>query len=272
MKQVIFFLYLLLVPLLSGAQSQWRFHIAFEDATGAKDTIWMVYDTTAHFSMPIDTLLNEGATQIDNSIFNVFVLNPNSDTTKTSALPYSEYPYFGIEIYGINYVHPMTISWDTALFRSPVLPNFPFDHINKAYMSNDYFFFVNNDPFSHQFNMTLDNSVSAPSFSWQPMTHFPLSIAFSYQHVSIKSIVQKESKVYPTIVSSYFYVRNPGSLIRSIDIIHIDGKIIKTENLDGKEIERIDLYDLSNGVYFISFTSKDSNTKHNLDLEKIIKY
>jgi hypothetical protein len=31
------------------AQPQWKFHIAYEDATGAKDTIWLIWDTTATF-------------------------------------------------------------------------------------------------------------------------------------------------------------------------------------------------------------------------------
>ncbi|MEI2419331.1 hypothetical protein V6O07_03590, partial [Arthrospira platensis SPKY2] len=38
---------LLLGTLHVSAQPQWRFHLAFEDAIGAKDTIWFVYDTTA---------------------------------------------------------------------------------------------------------------------------------------------------------------------------------------------------------------------------------
>jgi hypothetical protein len=29
------------------AQQPWRFHIAFEDGTGARDTLWMIFDNTA---------------------------------------------------------------------------------------------------------------------------------------------------------------------------------------------------------------------------------
>jgi hypothetical protein len=34
------------------AQPTWRFHLAFEDGTGAKDTIWFVFDTTATIWLP----------------------------------------------------------------------------------------------------------------------------------------------------------------------------------------------------------------------------
>lgn len=37
------------IPVLSFSQPQWKFHVAFEDATNAKDTIWFIWDTTATF-------------------------------------------------------------------------------------------------------------------------------------------------------------------------------------------------------------------------------
>ena len=56
-------LVVLALSLTTIAQPTWRFHLAFEDGTGARDTIWMVYDTTATLgSNPwpgpnVDTLL-----------------------------------------------------------------------------------------------------------------------------------------------------------------------------------------------------------------------
>jgi len=35
--------------LFSYAQPQWKFHIAYEDATGAKDTMWFIWDESATF-------------------------------------------------------------------------------------------------------------------------------------------------------------------------------------------------------------------------------
>jgi hypothetical protein len=52
---------LLLGTLQIHAQPQWRFHLAFEDATGAKDTLWFIYDTTATIGW--DSHLGEGPSE-----------------------------------------------------------------------------------------------------------------------------------------------------------------------------------------------------------------
>src|SRR5690606_7963439 len=113
--------------LSATAQPTWRFHLAFEDGAGARDTIWFVYDTTAttgNNQMPtVDYALGEGAVQIDYSEFNVFTWNWNSDTTKTNAWPYNWFPTFQCgTIDAINWIPPMTIRWDTSLFHAPYLP------------------------------------------------------------------------------------------------------------------------------------------------------
>ena len=59
-----------LLAMSAAAQQQWRFHLAFEDGTGARDTIWMLYDTAAQLfyanSDPlVDTLLGEGPVSFD---------------------------------------------------------------------------------------------------------------------------------------------------------------------------------------------------------------
>ena len=48
-------LFLFLLSFSVGAQQQWRFHLAFEDANGAKDTIWLVWDTKIESTLPVDT-------------------------------------------------------------------------------------------------------------------------------------------------------------------------------------------------------------------------
>ncbi len=95
------------------AQPTWRFHLAFEDGTGARDTIWMVYDTSATLgSNPwpgpnVDTLLGEGPVNLDDGIFHVFRTNAHGDTTQTNAFPYSQFPNFdGTIIDAINWPPP----------------------------------------------------------------------------------------------------------------------------------------------------------------------
>ena len=71
-----------------SAQNTWRFPISFEDAMGAKDTIWCIWDSSAHGTVPVDTNFGEGAFQFDYSKFNVWMLNADFDSTKVAAIPY----------------------------------------------------------------------------------------------------------------------------------------------------------------------------------------
>ena len=137
----------------SFAQPQWKFHVAFEDATGARDTIWFIWDTTAAV-YGIDTTLGEGNPHMDYSKFNVWTLTwgvyPNFDTTKVVAYPYDA--SFGNTIEAINFELPITITWDSALLHADWLPPTPVGWVNFARIDNDYFFFYNMPLVSHLIN------------------------------------------------------------------------------------------------------------------------
>jgi len=140
------------------AQPQWRFHLAFEDATGARDTIWFVLNMNA---------------------FNVWVYNWVLDSTKTHALPYIYFPSHGAEIRAFNYVFPVTLRWDTALFWADYLPNPA--AINTARMDCAHFFSFNNDPYLQAYNMLLDDSV-AVELMFPNDALFPLSVQIGGGH------------------------------------------------------------------------------------------
>ncbi|MDX9751426.1 MAG: hypothetical protein RBT71_10135, partial [Flavobacteriales bacterium] len=112
--------------LATHAQPTWRFHLAFEDGSGARDTLWFIYDTTATMTSSgnVDYELGEGAVPMGDGAFHVFTRNAHWDSTKTVAWPYSWYPEFNTynTIEAINWVPPMTIRWDTSLFHAPYLP------------------------------------------------------------------------------------------------------------------------------------------------------
>jgi hypothetical protein len=114
-------LLLCFIACFSQAQPQWKFHLAFEDATGARDTIWFIWDTTAHFILPVDEHLGEGRTEMNLNEFNVFVRNHEGDSTKTFSLPYG-IPDLTNSIYAINYQYPITLRWDSSMFNAPFLP------------------------------------------------------------------------------------------------------------------------------------------------------
>ncbi|MBS1568523.1 MAG: T9SS type A sorting domain-containing protein [Bacteroidetes bacterium] len=159
-----------LLPLLAlalacttTAQPTWRFPICFEDGTGARDTIWLVYDTTATtgWDTPqVDYSLGEGRVDMDPSVFNVWVWNWDNDSTKTVAFPYTEFPYHNATVDAFNYQYPVTIRWDLSLGAEPWLPQEGWP-INGGALYNDYFYYFNNcgGPPCGIFDISLADSV-----------------------------------------------------------------------------------------------------------------
>jgi len=119
---------LLLGTIHTHAQPQWRFHLAFEDATGAKDTIWFVYDTTASISIA-NIELGEDYFPISPTDFNVWIWRTGDNALKLRAWPYTMFPLGEVPISGSNYTPPLTIRWDPSLFQSPALPSTPTSYI-----------------------------------------------------------------------------------------------------------------------------------------------
>ena len=101
---------------------------------------------------------------MDLDSFNVWILNPAYDSTKTIALPYPYFPYITIEIQAFNYTYPLTLRWDTALFHAPGLP--PPGYFPGAQMQCNYFFGV---PEIHVFDM-MSNDTTTAAIDLFPLT------------------------------------------------------------------------------------------------------
>ncbi|MEI6766939.1 MAG: T9SS type A sorting domain-containing protein [Bacteroidota bacterium] len=268
MKKLALIFILCLLSTFSEAQySQWKFHIAFEDATGAKDTIWAIWDTLAT-STGVDTIFGEGPVHMDYSKFNVFIGNPNSDTTKVSALDFlgSHQLY----VYAINYQYPITISWDSSLLNVSLPP--PVGYVNYARIQNDYFFLVNNDNFIQQFNMRLDNHVLAPPYNWGSQTQFPMEFylirdpSIGYNDPLLKD---KYLQIFPNPFEQSINISSSDE-ISSIEVFSAIGEqIINKVFLNPIILHNYNLQfgDIQPGVYFIKFT----NDKKQLAYEKVIK-
>ncbi len=147
----------------AAAQPTWHFPICFEDGTGARDTIWLVYDTTATtgWDTPqVDYSLGEGRVDMDPSVFNVWVWNWDNDSTKTVAFPYTEFPYHNATVYAFNYQYPVTIRWDLTIGAEPFLPQ-DGGPIDWGMIYNDYFYYNNNcgGPPCGVFDMSFVDSV-----------------------------------------------------------------------------------------------------------------
>jgi len=255
--------------LLDATQPMWKFHIAFEDGSGAKDTIWLLYDTTAT-NTGIDTALGEGAFNFNHSIFNVWIYNNNNDSTKTFALPYTYYPSHSVEVRAFNYQYPLTVSWDTSLFHASYLP-YQQGFFNIARIDNDYFFLVNNDPPLQAYNMLLDDNVQAPFFSWGTQSQFPMNFIISYNPVGVNELFKNENSIFifPNPFKDRLTIKSQIP-VSAIEIFTIDGKSVYSE----KDIKMniLNNYELTiNKITPAFYIIKITNELNQITYEKIIK-
>ena len=181
-RHLLFALCASLFACTAAAQPQWRFHLAFEDGTGARDTIWFVYDTTAtvgsSFNPQVDEHLGEGGMEMDLNAFNVWLGNWDGDSTKTLAYPYSYFPQHGYQLVNaFNFVLPLTIRWERALLNATYLPT-P-DSINFAVLNGEYFYWYGNEPFEQVFSlMHADSVVVGLEALWNPL--FPTTLLIGH--------------------------------------------------------------------------------------------
>lgn len=243
-----------------NAQPQWKFHVAYEDATGARDTIWFIWDTTATF-YGLDTALGEVPVSPDPENFNVWTLSwdiyPEFDTVKVIAHPYTY--DFGHSIRAINFELPITIRWDSSLLHADWLPPEPVGWVNVARLANDYFFLVTNNPPAHEFDMTLDDHVMAPDTNitnpwfWHPERHFPMSVILTQDPAvgkpDIKYLHEITVTLFPNPVINTLYIKTDNQFDQA-QIFNMNGKTFFT-NLIQNEITTIDVSTLAPGIYII---------------------
>jgi len=250
------------------AQPQWKFPIAFEDATGAKDTVFFIWDSTATFG--VDTLLGEIPMSIDTNVFQVYMYISSSpfDSSKVCATNtnYSIHK----SIYATNYVYPITIRWDTSLFFSSVLPK----AVDCAEMDNDYFFLYSQSV-CHTFDMFTHDSVIAPSFTIGSQSHFPLTIGIMndgsccLSSVEESSFIANDYLLWPNPVTNDLYVRCSRGIIKSIKVFSMDGREISFSRNYAYQQDTIiiSIDSLSPGVYLMEIINEKNERRY----ERFIK-
>ena len=207
---------LMLGTVLSQAQPQWRFHLAFEDATGARDTIWFVYDTSATQAM--DPHLGEVFVQVDPDAFNVWMSSTfNGDNAiKSLALPFSDYPQGYFPITGNGYTPPLTLRWDPSLFSSPDLPSTPANYIRYAGLFSYYWWVTDTGNLGTEgFDMMLTDSVviEAGVVEWLFTPY--LSMLFDYNDPT-GTVISEHSlpslDIYPNPTKGRMVINAPEAL------------------------------------------------------------
>lgn len=238
--------------LSATAQPTWRFHLAFEDGTGARDTIWFVFDTTATGgTSEIDDHLGETAVHMNLDAFNVWILNPEYDSTKTSAAPYvGFYPFMSVEIQAFNYTYPITLRWDTALFHAPGLP--PPGYFPGAQMQCDYFFGV---PELHVFDLMSNDTTTAA------IDLFPLTVNIG---IAIDLGLEEQA-------NGYSFTLTPNPALDQLSIIvpqtrgdvlvrDLSGKICLSAPVYGSRME-LDISRLSPGFYLLQLLAETGDVR-----------
>ena len=255
------------LAIAAAAQPTWRFHLAFEDGTGARDTIWMVYDTMAtvgsDFQPQVDYALGEGAAQIDYSSFNVFTWNWDGDSTKIHALPYTHYPFHdGTIIDAINWTPPMTISWDTSLFHAPYLPYIQ-GHFGIAYMDAIAFSQFDTGLGFGMYNMLTSDDVTIDFLS---ELLFPFGVAFgAVDDVGLADQVMSDTilRIWPNPTASQICFRLPTSEVKDVLITDLTGRKIPCHGISTSS-GTVDVSMLPPGLYQVHLISTQNLHYHGL--------
>jgi len=263
-KRFSLFLIPVLLFLKLNAQQQWKFHVAFEEATGQKDTLWLLWDSTANAILPVDTVLGEEAVSLDYSKFNIWIYNANLDTTKTMAYPFGVIS-FNTMVRAFNYQYPLNIYWDTSLFSRQFGGQYPI--IGEARIDNDYFWSVNNDNLLQAYNMLLDNHAYAPAFNWFSQSQFPMNFQITRNYFNVTESINFELNLLspnPTNSISKFQCKEK---INEGYITDIMGNVQSANiKIEGEKAE-INISDLPSNVYFLTILTKQNHRYHS----KIIK-
>ncbi len=242
-------------------EPQWKFYLAFEDATGARDTIWTCLDQNASWNP--DSSLGEVPVTIDSTAFSVWSYQYTLFTPyKLVVRPLEASPE--IEIRGMNAVLPLTMSWDTTLFKSYLFQESINGPVCNPVLSNEWFFFNSNAGWLHNaFSMLFDTEIILPEFSWGSQNHFPIGVSFDRAHecllLSAEETNMIDIKLYPNPCTD-FLVLSTDMVLDEIQVYTLEGKMVlqeSTTKLSGSNDEmRLDVRALPPGMYMFQIKDK----------------
>ncbi|HZH55117.1 MAG TPA: T9SS type A sorting domain-containing protein [Sphingobacteriaceae bacterium] len=256
-----------LTGIIGGVNAQhnagWPFYIAFEDAIGERDTIWMVMDQDA--TLNADTFLNEVPIVLDTDSFNVWIMYMTDGQHPYEVFAVPLYGNVDALVFAENYVLPLTASWDTSLFQAEILHEVLGYGVNDARLENEYM------PLETGFNMLETDHVEMPWFPWGSQSHFPLFVYISCgptDDVPTDDVDRSRLKLYPNPVGDRLYMKSdvPAS---SYVIYDISGRLVEYRgaNRFATGETEIVLPPVHSGMYFLKVTFPDGTVA----LEKFVR-
>jgi len=205
---------------------------------------------------------------MSDGLFHVFTLNALMDSTNTVASPYTWYPIFetGGNINAINWVPPMTITWDTSLFHAPYLP-YDQGHIRLAVMNGLAFSQFNDGSLDFGLVSMLNRDSINIGFLWDYL--FPFGIYFGPVDdlgLAAAGTPVRPLKVWPNPAKGSIQVDLAPSRVESLTITDVLGRTW----LHGPGtllLQPLDISLIPPGRYFIHVRS--NNHIHHGTFEKI---
>lgn len=248
--------------------AQWSFYMAFEDATGAKDSIWFLLDTASTVPDSISGLYGEHPIEEDSINFQVWFYHPLDYVNGNPTERYNTFlgritndeAAFSPDIHSENFVLPITATWDSSLFTSEVLYEYGGNPINKAILDNDYLFLSGGDEYG--WDMTQTDHVELPHFWWGSGSQFPLFFNIERgplnSGVGIDDLEKIEFSVFPNPATDYVFLTFPKVVTGKLRILDLNGKLVQSSIFSGVR-KRINIGELESGLYFIEIEDKDGS-------------
>jgi hypothetical protein len=258
MKQILTFFLLTLSSVLC-AQNSWNLTIAFEDATGAKDTLRIFWDEDAS----LDEDISLGEFPINPDTINGFRVAFHSISFSTSqenyyksiAAPWSWDAMDGF-IYAYDHVEPVTITYDSNYFNDAEL--FPF--LDSLYirgeMHSNYFFFGPLSEFPCDCLDMEDHDTIVLDPNW-PTDHFPIYFIITRGvgdplNAGTEYLYQKV-KLYPNpTLDAFLNIEFGQARFTQFEVWDMQGRQVLRGALDkSRSSHAIDINDLPVGSYVL---------------------
>lgn len=273
-------------------EPQWKIPLYFEDATGAKDTLWIGYDPDA--TAGIDPQFDEGWMWIDTTKFNVYQWwypqntpiygSINTDSVRKTNIS----RYLNGEMGFVKGVLPVTLTWDNAKLNSLDLP-FPdisprpraridmwFDAMpgqtdpdcyvisdKPALVLSSYTVGLEMYPCVKDHYAVFNNSNTN-----EPNQAFIASISImphDYSYTSVNTIESNLVRVFPNVFNNELIITNNSNEFLNFEIISVSGKQLYTGNIKaGKIKQNINMSLFTQGIYFIKFFGNTNNFTYKL--------
>ena len=231
----------------SQENAQWAFYLAFEDASGAKDTVWLVMDEQASINTQ-DFEYNEIAIDIVEDSFNVWVYN-FFDWENPYDCFAIDFGSADIEIFANNFVLPLQLSWDSTLFQADIVHDVLGYGANLALLENQYF----SDFGEFGYIMLDSETIEMPFFSWGSGDHFPLEFRIQFglgDPLSSKELEKQKLELFPNPIQNKLNFATDSQL-EYFEIYSIGGELVYSLSLFNNQSDSysFDVSKLSSGMY-----------------------